>query len=150
MEEVGGAPAGPYEDLEVIREDAAMPTSRFCALIGIPRRTYARWQATDRAGRPVGNGPWPAPVVDVVEPVAAKHAADWPAWGHPKIDTLMAVDGHVASVSSVQRAYAAGSCSSPSTTRGNAGSSRRPAGPRSPRRRPRPNSPVEALAALVR
>jgi transposase InsO family protein len=88
----------------VIREDAAMPTARFCQLIGIPRRTYARWQATARAGGPAGKGPWPAPVVDPLEPLAAKYAADWPAWGHRKIHAMMAVDGHTASPSSVERA----------------------------------------------
>ena len=29
-----------------------MPTTRFCALVGIPERTYRRWQAHARAGRP--------------------------------------------------------------------------------------------------
>lgn len=81
-----------------------MPTSRFCARLGIPRRSYVRWQARERAGRPAGKGPWPAPVVDALEPVAAKYAADWPAWGHRKIHAMMAVDGHTASVSSVERA----------------------------------------------
>ncbi|WP_200902555.1 integrase core domain-containing protein [Protofrankia coriariae] len=88
----------------MIREDAAMPTARFCQLIGIPRRTYARWQATARADGPVGKGPWPAPVVDPLEPLAAKYAGDWPAWGHRKIHAMMAVDGHTASPSSVERA----------------------------------------------
>jgi putative transposase len=87
----------------VIREDAAMPTARCCALIGIPRRTYARWQFKARSGL-AGKGPWPAPVVDVVEPIAAKYAADWPDWGHRKIYGLMRADGHVASCSSVERA----------------------------------------------
>ncbi|WP_222721568.1 integrase core domain-containing protein [Actinomadura sp. HBU206391] len=50
------------------------------------------------------NGPWPAPVVDEIEPVAAKYAADWPAWGHRKIHWLMAADGIEASASSVERA----------------------------------------------
>jgi hypothetical protein len=49
VEAFGGA-AGPFEDLEVIRQDAAMPVSRFTALIGIPRHTYTRWIAK-RAGR---------------------------------------------------------------------------------------------------
>jgi putative transposase len=87
----------------VIREDAAMPISRFCALTGIPRRSYTRWRAKAAAGNPP-KGPWPAPVVDVLEPVAAKYAADWPAWGHRKIAWLMAADGHTASASSVERA----------------------------------------------
>jgi transposase InsO family protein len=75
-------------------------------LIGIPRRTYTRWRfnaAAADAGHP-GKGPWPAPVVDVIEPMAAKYAADWPAWGHLKIHWLMAADGHHASASSVERA----------------------------------------------
>jgi len=88
----------------VIRQDAAMPVSRFCQLIGIPRRTYHRRLARHRDGVPTAKGPWPAPAVDRIEPVAAKYAADWPAWGHRKIHALMAVDGHRASMSSVERA----------------------------------------------
>ena len=91
----------------MIRQDAAMPVSRFCTLIGIPRRTYHRQLARHRAGEPVVKGPWPAPVVERVEPVAAKYAADWPAWGHRKIHALMAVDGHAASASTVERALRA-------------------------------------------
>ncbi|MQA06918.1 MAG: transposase, partial [Streptosporangiales bacterium] len=33
----------------MIRQDAAMPVSRFTALLGIPRRSYTRWQARARA-----------------------------------------------------------------------------------------------------
>jgi putative transposase len=104
VEEVGGGPPGPFEDLEVIRQDAAMPVSRFCALTGIPRRTYQRKLARHRGGDPAGKGPWPAPAVETVEPVAAKYAADWPAWGHRKIHALMAADGHLTSASTVERA----------------------------------------------
>jgi putative transposase len=93
----------------VIRLDAAMPTARFCTLIGIPRRSYVRWQA--RARRPGAQaqaapvkGPWPAPVVDALEPAAAKYAADWPGWGHRKIYGLMRADGYQVSCSSVERA----------------------------------------------
>lgn len=87
----------------MIRQDAAMPISRFCALTGIPRRSYTRWRAKARAGSPP-KGPWPAPVVEPLEPVAAKYAADWPAWGHRKIHWLMTADGVMASRSSVERA----------------------------------------------
>ena len=59
----------------MIREAAGMPVSRFAALIGIPRRTYHRWQANIRAGGRA-KGPWPAPVVDAVEPLVAKYADD--------------------------------------------------------------------------
>jgi putative transposase len=49
-------------------------------------------------------GPWPAPVVDSVEAVAAKYAEAWPAWGHRKIAALMRADGHHVSTSTVERA----------------------------------------------
>jgi len=91
----------------MIRQDAAMPVSRFVELIGIPRRTYTRWRsnaAVAAGAGQAGKGPWPAPVVDVIEPVAAKYAADWPAWGHRKLHWLMAADGHQVSTSSVERA----------------------------------------------
>lgn len=90
----------------MIRQDAEMPTTRFCTLLGIPRRSYARWQARGRGygGQVPVTGPWPAPVVDLLEPVAAKYAADWPGWGHRKIYGLLRADGHTASCSSVERA----------------------------------------------
>ena len=91
----------------MIRQDAAMPVSRFCTLIGIPRRTYPRHPARSRAGEPVAKGPWPAPVRESVEPVAAKYAAHRPARGHRKIHARMAVDGHPASASTVERAMRA-------------------------------------------
>jgi putative transposase len=77
--------------------------SRFAALAGIPERTYWRRLARHRAGDPV-KGPWPSPKVDQVEAVAAKYAADWPAWGHRKIAAMMRVDGHQVSTSTVERA----------------------------------------------
>ncbi|MDQ1005710.1 putative transposase [Streptomyces sp. V4I23] len=88
----------------MIRTEAAMPTSRFCELVGIPRRTCTRWQARARRGQSVVKGPWPAPVVDQLEPIAAKYAADWPAWGHRKIHWMMRADGHDVSASSIERA----------------------------------------------
>lgn len=88
----------------MIRQAAAMPVSRFCQITGIPRRTYHRWLAKARRGDWPVKGPWPAPAVERWEPVVAKYAADWPAWGHRKIHTLMAVDGHATSVSTVERA----------------------------------------------
>jgi transposase InsO family protein len=42
--------------------------------------------------------------VDAIEAVAAKYAADWPAWGHRKIAAMMRADGHQVSTSTVQRA----------------------------------------------
>ncbi|WP_423918855.1 transposase [Candidatus Poriferisodalis sp.] len=68
----------------MIRTGAGMPITRFAALIGVPRRTYQHRLAKHRAGDPP-KGPWPAPVVDRIEPAVAKLAAEWPAWGHRKI-----------------------------------------------------------------
>lgn len=80
-----------------------MPVSRFTALAGIPERTYRRRLARLRAGEHV-KGPWPAPKVEAVEALAAKYAADWPAWGHRKVAALMRADGHDVSTSTVERA----------------------------------------------
>jgi putative transposase len=91
----------------VIRTEAGMPISRFASLVGMPRRTYHYRLVKVRAGMPA-KGPWPAPVVDRIEPSVAKYAADWPAWGHRKIWAIMHHDRHehAASVSSVRRAMA--------------------------------------------
>ena len=83
-----------------------MPITRFAALIGVPRRTCQYRLATHRAGGPP-KGPWPAPVVDRIEPAVAKLAAEWPAWGHRKIWAMGRYDGHdFGSQSSVRRAMA--------------------------------------------
>jgi putative transposase len=77
--------------------------SRFALLAGIPERTYWRRLARHRAGAPA-KGPWPAPKTDAVEAIAAKYAADWPAWGHRKIAAMMRADGYEVSTSTVERA----------------------------------------------
>jgi hypothetical protein len=87
-----------------------------------------------RAGDPP-KGPWPAPVVDALERVAAKYAAHWPAWGHRKIHQMMAADRHTASRSSVERALRRRDLLQPVDYQGERRSSPRPDGPRSPRRR---------------
>jgi putative transposase len=90
----------------MIRTDAQLSVSRFAELIGVPRRTYTWRLARHRHGDPV-RGRWPAPVVDRIEPLVAKYAGDWPAWGHRKVHAIMRVDGHpVGSASSVARAMA--------------------------------------------
>jgi putative transposase len=101
----GGLPG--FEDLEVIRAEAGLSVVRVCALLGMPRASWYRWRAAVAGGaaRP-GKGPWPAPVVDRVEPLAAKHAEQWAAWGHRKVWGLLAADGVQASPSSVRRAMA--------------------------------------------
>jgi transposase InsO family protein len=87
----------------VIRLEAGMPTSRFTRLIGVPERSYRRWQQRQRQGRPV-KGPWPAPARDRVEPAAIAYADRFPAWGHRKLAMLMRVDGHHAPDATVLRA----------------------------------------------
>ena len=90
----------------MIRTEAGCSVSRFAELVGVPRRTYHARLARHRAGGP-SKGPWPAPVVDRIEPTVAKYAAQWPAWGYRKISAIAATDGHqVGSPSSVKRAMA--------------------------------------------
>lgn len=80
-----------------------MPVSRFAPLAGIPERTYRHRLARLRAGRST-KGPWPAPTIDAIEPIAAKYAADRPAWGHRKIAAMLRADGYQVSDSTVERA----------------------------------------------
>ena len=102
MEEVGGGPFGPFEDLEVIRIDAGMPTARFVELIGVPERSYRRWQAKARQERPP-KGPWPQPARDAARALATKHALAHPAWGHRKVWAMTRHDGHKVSPATVLR-----------------------------------------------
>jgi putative transposase len=89
----------------VIRSQAGLTVTRFCELVGVPRRSYQRWKAQgDRA--PAVKGPWPAPVRDRIEQPAVQLALEWPAWGHRKIHALLAVDGFAASAATVRRALA--------------------------------------------
>lgn len=89
----------------MIRTEAGMSITRFCELIDMPRRTYTRHRRRLRDGMPA-KGPWPAPVVDAIEPAVAKLAETWPAWGHRKIWALLAYEKPEvsASPSSVERA----------------------------------------------
>lgn len=91
----------------MIRTEAAMTIGGFAELIGVPRRTYTRRRSRWLAGEAV-KGPWPAPVVDRIEPTVAKLAAEFPAWGHRKIWALHNLDwpNEVVSQSSVRRAMA--------------------------------------------
>lgn len=102
MEEVGGGPVGPFEDLEVIRIEAGMSTSRFVELIDMPERTWRRWQAKARQAQPP-KGPWPQPARDAARGLATKHALKHPAWGHRKIWALTRHDGHKVSQATVLR-----------------------------------------------
>src|SRR5665648_118871 len=102
LEEERGGPPGPFEDLEVVRLGAGMPTSRFCALIGMPERTWRRHQARTRTGHPV-KGPWPRPARSRVRDAVRAHALAHPAWGHRKVWAMVRYDGHRVSQATVLR-----------------------------------------------
>ena len=85
MEEIGGGPVGPFEDLEVIRV-----------------RTWRRWQAKARCGSST-KGPWPRPARVAARDLAVKHALAHPAWGHRKVWAMTRHDGHVVSQATVLR-----------------------------------------------
>jgi len=89
-----------FADLELIRTEASIAVTRFCALLGIPRANWYRWKRAVQ-GRP---GHWPSPVVDALEPLAASYAATFAAWGHRKLWALLQADGYNVSMSSVARA----------------------------------------------
>ncbi len=69
----------------MIRTEFGCSVSRFAELVGVPRRTCHGRLACLRAGDPP-KGPWPAPVVDRIEPDAAEYAEEWSAWGYRKIE----------------------------------------------------------------
>lgn len=82
-----------------------MPTTRFCELIGMPERTWRRWQTKARAEQPP-KGPWPRPVRDAAAPVIVEHALKHPAWGHRKVWAMTRRDGVQVSPSTTMRALA--------------------------------------------
>ncbi len=87
----------------MIRREAGMSTVAFCRLVGMPERSYRRWQQRQRAGVPA-KGPWPTPSADRLEPTAVVYADRWPQWGSRTIATLMRIDGLHAPDSTVYRA----------------------------------------------
>ena len=81
-----------------------MPVSRFCVLIGIPRRTYFRRLALLRSGQSAHPRHRHAASVEACMPILARYAARWPGYGHRRLHRLMLADGHVTSASTVFRA----------------------------------------------
>ena len=79
-----------------------MPTTRFCALFGIPERTYRRWQTRARAGHPA-KGPWPRPARSSHRDVVVELATAHPAWGHRKVWAMARHAGHPVTASTVLR-----------------------------------------------
>jgi putative transposase len=98
-----GSP-GPFEDLEKIRKDAAMPVSRFSALIGIPRRTYFRRLAVLRSGQSHERRRRRGGSVEACLPILAQYVSEWPGYGYRRLHMLMLADGHITSASTVFRA----------------------------------------------
>ena len=79
-----------------------MPTARFVKLIGVPERSYRRWQAKAKTEQP-RKGPWPQPARDAARPLVTKHALERPAWGHRKIWAMTRHNGHKVSQATVLR-----------------------------------------------
>lgn len=133
MEEERGGPPGPFEDLEVIRVEAGMPTARFVDLIGVPERSYRRWQGKARQTRPA-KGPWPRPAREAAKELTVSHALAHPAWGHRKVWAMVRHDGHVVSEATVLSLLRdTSSSSSPRRISGSGAGSLRRARQRSPR-----------------
>ena len=65
---------------------------RFCALIGLPSRTYYRRRKRAREGRSP-RGPWPTPARDGVRAAVIEKGLSFPMWGHRKIAWLCRHDG---------------------------------------------------------
>lgn len=82
-----------------------MPTTRFTDLVGIPERTYRRWQAKQRVGKPP-QGPWPTPAQDSIDQQVVAMANRWPAWGHRKITALLNADQVACCEATVKRVMA--------------------------------------------
>ena len=95
-------PAGPFTDLEVIRVEAGMSTTRFCQGIDMPERTWRRWQAKTRASAQP-KGPWPRPARSAASELALHLALAHPAWGHRKIWAMVRHEGHKVSQATILR-----------------------------------------------
>ena len=82
---------GPFEDLEVIRQDAGMPTARFMQLIGVPngRIAVGRPKRSRTARRRAHRA-----ATIAVRGAVVRHASAHPAWGHRKIWAMARHDGH--------------------------------------------------------
>lgn len=87
----------------MIRRSAGMPVSRFCLLVGIPRRTYCRMQEQLKRGKPTTKGPWPSASLDAVVDVLGDYVTQHGNLGHRKIHALILADGHITSPSTVLR-----------------------------------------------
>lgn len=85
------------------RTSAGMPVSRFCLLVGIPRRTYCRIQQLHKSGMSTTKGPWPSTTLDAVTDVLKDYLTHHEHLGHRKVHALILADGHITSPSTVLR-----------------------------------------------
>ena len=67
----------------MIRSDAGCAVSRFAEMVGVSRRTYHSRLARHRAGD-APKGPWPAPVVDRIEPARGETGREVSGLGAPQ------------------------------------------------------------------
>lgn len=84
----------------MIRVETGMSTSRFCALLDMPERTWRRWQSKAKADRPPKD-PWPRPARKAARSLVTAHALAKPEWGHRKIWARTRHDGHRVSQATV-------------------------------------------------
>jgi putative transposase len=70
-----------------------MTIRRFCAIVGLPARTYYDRRARHYAGQTLVRGPWPTPAQDRVAERVIEMALAFPMWGHRKIAWLCRHDG---------------------------------------------------------
>lgn len=79
-----------------------MPTARFCRLVGIPERSFRRFQARRRGEAPA-RGRWPTPRRVAYREAVIAIASAYPAWGHRKVWALARHQGHAVTTSTVLR-----------------------------------------------
>ena len=91
-------------DLDDLRRQARISVVSFCALVGIPRRTYYRYLDKAKTQAPPEKGPWPAPVVDRLTYAVQRYVEEHPRDGHRKVHNALRAQGYKVSPSSVLRA----------------------------------------------
>jgi hypothetical protein len=111
----------------MIRLEAGMSVARLVALLGMPRATWYRWRAAVGADRP-GKGPWPAPVVEAIEPLVAKQAEVVDAWATARSGACCGPTGSRSASPRCGGRWPGEACCSRSATRPSAASSPKPAG----------------------
>lgn len=127
---------GPFNRLEEIRRGSGLPVARFCALVGISRRTYFRRLTLLRSGRLVTARPSAATMMTLCVQVVADYMEEHPKYGYRRIHELMVADGHLVSESTVLRAMRI------NQRRGAAGHAQWPAADSDPAPEPEPEPPL--------